>query len=264
MRSTARALFSTGLIALLTALALLPACRRGPTARSRARPNGVVPALGAHVLLTHDQNRGVTPAITAPITTRAAGSTLLALSMGRNPNFAVPTDSYGNRWSAIGRRNRYAGLNGRFYTAMWSAAEARGGAGHTLSATKVSDPADEIDLALIEIANGGGVQDAVYAYPRAGEGPHTPGAVRTNGPATLIAVWGGDSDDLPNTAVPSDGFQVIDSYLALGPTSGVQVAIAVKQVATAGTYGVTWTATPPQGAACYLIAVEGRGRGRMQ
>jgi hypothetical protein len=49
---------------------------------------------------------------------------------------------------------------------------------------------------------------------------------------------------------------MVDSYLNLGPTSGVQIAIAVKQVATAGTYTMTWTATPVQGAACYLIAIE--------
>jgi hypothetical protein len=153
----------------------------------------------------------------------------------------------------IGKRNPYA--DRRFYTALWSAADAKGGPGHTLSAPKASDPADEIDLALIEIVDGAGVEDAAYAYANVA-GPITPGTVRTNGPATLIAVWGGESDVLRMTAAPSDGFRIIDSYLDLGPTSGVQVAIAVKQVTAAGTYGVTWTAAPAQPAACYLIAVE--------
>ena len=176
-------------------------------------------------------------------------------SKGRGgvPIFAVPTDSYGNRWTMIGKRNPYA--DRRFYTALWSAADAKGGPGHTLSAPKASDPADEIDLALIEIVDGAGVEDAAYAYANVA-GPITPGTVRTNGPATLIAVWGGESDVLRMTAAPSDGFRIIDSYLDLGPTSGVQVAIAVKQVTAAGTYGVTWTAAPAQPAACYLIAVE--------
>jgi len=84
----------------------------------------------------------------------------------------------------------------------------------------------------------------------------TAGKVRTEGPATLIAIWGGDSSELKHTAMPSDGFRVIDAYLNLGPTSGVQVAVAVKQVDRAGTYSVSWNATPEQGAACYLIAVE--------
>jgi hypothetical protein len=239
-------------VAFIAAAAALAGCRGSPTVRTRSRPAGVVPALGAHVLLTHDQNRGVAPAVTPPITTRP-GNLLLSLSMGRIPNWAVPTDSYGNRWTMIGKRNLYA--DPRFYTAFWFAADAKGGPGHTLSAPKASDPVDEINLGLIEIVDGVGIADAAYAYAKV-EGPITPGTVRTNGPATLIALWAGESNVLAMTAAPSDGFRIIDSYLNLGPTSGVQVAIAVKQVAAAGTYGVTWTAAPAQPAACYLIAVE--------
>ena len=78
----------------------------------------------------------------------------------------------------------------------------------------------------------------------------------TDGPATLVAIWGGESFDLSHTAVPDNGFVVIDSYLDLGPTSAVQVAIAAKEVTQAGTYTVRWTSTPSQGCACYLIAIE--------
>jgi hypothetical protein len=237
----------------VAALAAWTACRRGPSGQAQGPADGP-PALGSHVLLTHDQNKGIAPATTEPIDTRPYGSLLLAVAMGRIPNFAAPTDSYDNRWSLMGKRNPYAD-GARFYTAMWSAIGAGGGVGHTLSATKASDPADEISLALIEIANGRTIRDFAYAYPRTGS-PNTPGSVKTGGPATLIAVWGGDANALTHTATPSDGFEVIDSYLILGPTSGVQIAIAAKQVSTAGTYSVTWTATPEQGAACYLVAVE--------
>jgi len=209
--------------------------------------------LGAHTLLTHDQNKGTALATTAAIATEASGSTLLAISMGRNANFGVPTDSFGNVWTPIGRKNMYAG--GPFYTAIWSAVAARGGVGHTLTATKPSDPKDEISLALIEIRHSGLIKDASYAYPKRGS-RLTPGSVKTDGPATLIAVWGGDGSELNHSAVPSDGFEVIESYLDLGPTSGVQIAIAVKRVAAAGTYTMSWTAAPAQGAACYLIAIE--------
>ena len=210
------------------------------------------PALGAHVLLAQDQGKGTGPATTDPIATHPQGSLLLAVSMGRNANFVVPTDSYKNDWAPIGSRHPYA--DGPFYTAMWSAARARGGTGHTLSAKKPSDPLDEISLAFIEIANATQIEDAIYAYPKRGS-PNTPGTVTTRGPATLIAVWSGDAADLAHTAVPGDGFEVIESYLALGPTSGVQIAIAAKQVG-AGTHSLTWTTTPVQGAACYLIAVK--------
>jgi hypothetical protein len=249
-----RARFKASVL-VVAALGALTACRRGPTGRPAARADGAASAaLGAHALLTHDQNKGIAPATTAPIDTRPAGSALLAVSMGRNPNFAVPTDTFHNRWTALGKRNPYADGN-RFYTAMWSVVGASGGAGHTLSATKASDPVDEISLALIEVVGGSAVTDFAYAYPKLGS-PNTPGSVKTGGPATLIAVWGGDANALTHTATPSDGFQVIDSYLRLGPTSGVQIAIATKQVTAADTYSVTWTATPAQGAACYLVAVE--------
>ena len=54
-------------VALMAAAAAVGGCRGKAAAPIKARPPGVVPALGAHVLLTHDQNRGVAPAVTAPI-----------------------------------------------------------------------------------------------------------------------------------------------------------------------------------------------------
>jgi hypothetical protein len=244
-----RFLLST--VAVLCA-AVLGACRTKSAPRP-VRDGGPPPALGVHTLLTYDQGKGRSPVVTAPVTTQATGSTLLAITMGRIPNFATPTDSYGNEWSLIGKRRQYA--NGPFYTAVWSSVGAKGGPGHTLSSTLKNDPVDEISQAFIEIKNAVGIADAAYRYPKKGE-PLVSGSVTTRGPATLVAIWGGDSWSLKHTAVPDGGFQVIASYLDLGPTSGVQVVIATKQVAAAGTYSVTWKATPEQGAALHLIAIE--------
>src|SRR5262249_11847149 len=60
-----------------------------------------------------------------------------------------------------------------------------------------------------------------------------------------------------HTAVPDNGFTVIDSYLDFGNNgeTAVQVAIAAKQVTAPGTYTVRWSSTPDQNCACYLIAV---------
>jgi hypothetical protein len=217
-------------------------------------PEGRVNAtLGSHTLLTHDQGKGTAPATTSAVTTRSSGSILFALAMGRNANYTAPTDNYDNRWRQVGGRNMYA--NGPFYTAVWSSVGTNGGNNHTLSADKPSDPVDEISLAFVEIANARVIKDHTYRYPKAEE-VITPGSVKTDGPATLIAIWGGDGSALTHTAIPSDGFKVIESYLNLGPTSGVQVAIAYKEVMKAGTYSMSWQSTPAQGAACYLIAVE--------
>ena len=75
------------------------------------------------------------------------------------------------------------------------------------------------------------------------------------GPATLVAYWWGDAGvDDDKTAVPDNGFTVVDSILLAGAL--VQCAVATKEVAEAGTYDVTWTATPTQGAQLWLVAVQ--------
>jgi hypothetical protein len=56
------------------------------------------------------------------------------------------------------------------------------------------------------------------------------------------------------TAVPDSGFTVVDSVLASGAL--VQCAVAVRQVSAAGTYNVTWAATPAQGAQLWIVAVQ--------
>lgn len=68
----------------------------------------------------------------------------------------------------------------------------------------------------------------------------------------MIAVSASGAEN--KTAVPNNGFTVIDSVLAEGEL--VQAAVAVKNVAQAGTYDGTWTATPRQGAQLYLVAVQ--------
>jgi uncharacterized protein YjdB len=56
------------------------------------------------------------------------------------------------------------------------------------------------------------------------------------------------------TAVPNNGFTVIDAQLLA--SNDVEAAVATKDVAVAGTYDVTWTATPQQIAYIWLIAVQ--------
>jgi hypothetical protein len=82
--------------------------------------------------------------------------------------------------------------------------------------------------------------------------------VTTTGPATLIAVWWGDGGVKRMTAVPNNGFAVIDSYLMLPDNSGVQCAVAYKQVAAAGTYNVSWAGAPAQGAILWLLAFQSK------
>jgi hypothetical protein len=111
---------------------------------------------------------------------------------------------------------------------------------------------DEITLSVIEVTNGGIIQDA--QFNKALSPPHTSLNVTTTGAATLVAIWAGDSGAASVTATPNNGFVTIDSQLL--SSCEVEVVVATKNVTTAGTYNVTWTATPSQGAHLWLVAVE--------
>lgn len=93
----------------------------------------------------------------------------------------------------------------------------------------------------------------------------TSGTVVTDGAAMLIADWWGSSPVVPPftggvgtpyTAVPNNGFVVIDSYLINNQFGEVQAARAVKIVDVAGSYNVTWTHSPSQGAQTWMTALE--------
>ncbi len=84
----------------------------------------------------------------------------------------------------------------------------------------------------------------------------------TTGPATLVAFWWGDGNvDFVHTAIPNNGFNVIDSFLPTGAL--IQSAVATKDVSAAGTYNVTWNSQNPdnnpahnEGAQLWLVAVQ--------
>lgn len=233
------------------------------------------PALGQHTLLAQADGLGTAKATTAPLVTQASGSSLVVLVGGYTNNSAPPTDSYANRWQALGPPVVYSGFEGRFNARAYVALDANGGPGHTVSFIKAATPKGEITAPFIEIAHAGALQAVAQSYvepgivSRTGDklahlwGTKGGGAVvvtsdsvNTTGPATLLAVWWGDSRALSMTAVPGDGFKLIEQYLDLPPQSGVQCAVAVKRVTAAGTYNVRWTASPVQGAILWLFAFQ--------
>lgn len=214
------------------------------------------PSLGAHVLLTHAEGDGSTPARTDTIGTDTTGSALLVLSGGYSANDAHPTDSFGNRYRQVGRDVAYGNEYGdRFNTKAYVALDARGGEAHRLTLAKPGNPTGEISIPFVEIRYAHELKafsaNAVPASPQVASNE-----VTTTGPATLVAVWFGDGGVKRMQATPADGFTTIDNYTMLPDNSGVQCAVAWRQVNTAGTYRVHWTATPVQGAVLWLFAFQ--------
>ena len=255
-------------------IALLLAAINGADAST---PPPAAPSLGAHTLLGQSEGQGTSPAISTPIDTQASGSSLLVLVGGYASNDAAPTDSYGNRWTMLGRSVYFRGYENRFSARAYVVSDARGGRDHRIQIAKPGNVAGELSAPFIEIRHAGVLQAVAQNYPApgfldrlvrasrriAGLAPAsrstlTSGKVTTTGPATLVAVWWGDSRALRMTATPDHGFKVIEQWLDLPPNSAVQCAVAVKQVDGPGTWDVSWTSAPAQGAILWLFAFQAK------
>ena len=211
--------------------------------------------LGAHTLLAHEDGNGPSVATTAPIVTAASGSTLLAFSAGYTDNDQPPTDSYANTWTQLGAPVVYRGYNGEFNVTAYLVLHATGGSAHTVSIVKNNVPAGEITVPFVELRDAGVLQSVAVNYPAASSSL-TSGDVTTTGPATLIAVWWGDATGLHHSAVPDNGFTIIENFVDLPPMSAVQCVVAARQVSGAGTYHVSWATSPVQGAPLWLLAFQ--------
>lgn len=183
----------------------------------------------------------------------APGSMLLACVGRGNVNaHSAPVDNKGNTFVQIGTAQVYS-LWPSSGTALYACAPANGGSGHVVAASKLSQY-DETTMSVVEVRNGNYVQDVKWREALSGN-PLTSASVTTTGPALLVAWWWGDADVAGDkTAVPNNGFTVIHSILKAGAL--VQCCVAVRQVNAAGTYNVTWAATPTQGAQLWIAAIQ--------
>lgn len=211
--------------------------------------------LGSHTLLAHEDGNGAALATTSPIATAATGSSLIAFSAGYADNDRAPSDNKSNTWMPLGDAVVYRGYDGEFDVKAYLVMHASGGPAHTVTIEKNGVPAGEITVPFIEIRQSDVLQAVAQNYPAAGT-TLTSGDVTTTGPATLIAVWWGDAAGLHHSAVPDNGFTIIENFVDLPPNSAVQCVVAYRQVAAAGTYHVSWATTPAQGAPLWLFAFQ--------
>jgi hypothetical protein len=211
------------------------------------------PGLGAHSITFHRVGTNPPVLSTRAMTTASAGSTFI-VSVGRGDfsAFDLPTDNKGNGpYEQLGEPHTYT-LWPSSGTALYAATSMAGGPDHVVQTS--TPPSDEITLAAVEVIEGTHVQDFTWTEVLK-DRPLKSLPVTTTGPATLVAFWWGDASVANDkTAVPNNGFTVIDSVLASGEL--VQCAVAARKVSAAGTYDVTWTATPKQGAQLWLVAVQ--------
>jgi len=255
LRRLASAWFSTAAFAVLLAVGW--AFLRAQPAPDAERLHAHWPTLGAHTLLGQSEGDGVSPAITPAISTQATGSSLITFVASHAVNDKAPTDSKSNAWKQIGNRVIYRGYES-FDVKAYVAVSAKGGSNHTVSVIKPGTEKGELTMPFIEVRNADVLKDVAQNYPPTGS-TLTSATVTTTGPATLVAFWWGDGGFKRMEATPGEGFTVIEQFLKLPDNSGVQCAVAYKDVDRAGTYSVTWTNSPVQGAPLWLFAFQSKG-----
>jgi hypothetical protein len=223
---------------------------------SSAGPSAGDPATGAHTLAFYPHSTTPDASITtSAMTTRSSGSTILVgVGRGNNLAHATPTDSKGNTYSQLGSSHTYTKWAGSGTALYACEGTTGGGSGHQVTVS--NQPWDEITVGVVEVVNGGGVED--YQWNEDLTDPATSLAVTTAGPAVLVAFWFGDGGvGSVHTATPGNGFSIVESLTLDGGL--VQLTVATRFVAGAGTYSVEWRSTSGEGAQLYLVAVRAPG-----
>jgi hypothetical protein len=186
--------------------------------------------------------------------TQPTGSTMI-VGVGRGvgsaltPDERTPTDNKGNSPYLIDGDVEHWSLWPASSATIYTFSNMVGGPGDVIS---IQAPATDEDTVLaVEVTNATKIS-SVFVEQRTA--PLTSMSITTSGPAALIAYCWGDNDADMRTAVPDGNFVVLDSIETQGEL--VEGSVAGEIVTAAGTYDVTWSMTPPQGALLWLIAVE--------
>lgn len=187
------------------------------------------------------------------------GSTFVAVSAGNLDDLAADplTDDEANAWGYLST-DEYNDWPG--YGAVLAVTTTGNGdpTGHVFSQQFGQTLGfDECTVAAVEVQSAAYVADWSATQVNNGS-PLTAAPVTTTARATLIAFWLGDAPTgATSTVGVNNGFTVIHTEtLADHPDGYVPIAIAFREVDEPGTYDVTWTETPDQGAILYLVAVQ--------
>ena len=212
------------------------------------------PHAGAHALAFNRSGTYSPTVSTRKLGTRTVDSTIIvAIGRGDINSHEPPTDNLGSVFTQLGDSHPYIPRWPKSGTALYAARGVKGRRDHVITASNIKKPSDEVTLAVVQVV-AGDVSDAKWNFVPSGS-PLTSLSITTTAPATLVAFWWGDGDGTyRHTAVPNNGFHVIDSLLL--PGNIVQCAVATRNVPEPGTYNVTWTVTVLQGAQLWLVALQ--------
>lgn len=146
-----------------------------------------------------------------------------------------------------------------------------GGSGHTFAIPVANN--DENTSFAVEVIGGGRAKYVFSSHANAGATTsQSVGPITTDGAAVLISfAWGaspvvppfsgtsgpsGSGEGTPFVLSPDSGFTTLEAQLHNYQYGEVQGAMAAKAVTSAGSYSLTWTLGPAQGADIWLVAVE--------
>jgi hypothetical protein len=216
-------------------------------------PTGPV-SRGADSVVFTNTFQNVARLDSAPLATEAGSTIFAVVAMGTLANMQTPFDEQGNTYEALLPPHNYQNWS-QSGQQLFAARNIRGGAGLIVHET-MPEPNDEVTLSVLEVRGGSRIAD-VSVTETPSVGPVTSGSVTTTGPALIAAWWWGDGAATQVTATTSSGFERVHSLSrAQGYTGLIQMELATMQVSSAGTYSITWTTDPDQGAVSYVVAIE--------
>lgn len=200
----------------------------------------------------------------APITTAASGSTLLVFVGHGNTNNFAPS---GNPYDTYNLGSTYVFLDPPWkqYTPLWPdigdtvfvKTNASGGSSALFNSPMLDD--EEITMGVVEVLNGGVVQDVQFNRGATGTSATSP-TVTTTGPAQIICFWSGASVS-PVSATANNGFTNVMAMLddVRSPGCNIPMSVFTTNVLGAGSYSTTITTSPSQNVHIWMIVVQQSG-----
>lgn len=206
---------------------------------------------------------------TVTLTTQATGSMFLVVVFGNLNDFDTesPSDNKGNTYKQLiptgGTAPGGASAGSREYTlypgyggACWvTGPNATGGSSHTFS--KSFGNFDEMTMFVVEILRGKIVRAIKWNHPASGSAI-TSQSITTELSSFVVAATSGDAPvGQDHTLSANNGYDQLEFYGTDVSNGYIQAGLHGDVKDTAGTYSVTFTWTPTQGAMIFHLAFEG-------